>query len=90
MESRKNKLLAKHKVNKEKIPDSLFKYSSINEKFISALEEKKIWFSNPKIFNNSFDCKINSEYTKSSLNLKNILQNIVRNTLLSQKKSGQN
>ncbi len=42
MESKKNKLLAKYKVNKEKIPNSLFKYSSINEKFISALEEEKI------------------------------------------------
>ncbi len=64
MESRKNRLLAKYKVNKEDIPKSLFKYYAINSNLTDALEKSSIWFSNPRIFNDPFDCNINSNYTE--------------------------
>jgi len=37
-------------------PKRLFKYSTINDNFISALTAGKLWFSPPRYFDDPFDC----------------------------------
>ena len=41
----------------------LYKYSSVNEYTINALEEGYLWFSKPLDFNDPYDCLININYS---------------------------
>lgn len=66
-----------------KIPDSLFKYYSINEYNLDAIKNGYFFLSNPKEFNDPFDCSrnfiienrkdfIDGQYVPSLNNVKNI------------------
>jgi hypothetical protein len=43
-------------IPKEGIPESIFKYSTINKHLESSLREGYLWFSKPSDFNDPFDC----------------------------------
>lgn len=40
---------------------SIYKYNAFNENLLDSLRESYIWFSNPKTFNDPFDCNITIE-----------------------------
>lgn len=42
----------------EKIPETLLKYYKCDQFSLSVLKDKKIWASNPQMFNDPFDCAI--------------------------------
>jgi hypothetical protein len=53
----------------KKIPKSLFRFRSWKDHSIKEISENKIWLSNPRTFNDPYDCFVTADYKKVVLSL---------------------
>ena len=44
--------------NGDKVPRYLYRYLSIDEKLIASIKEQYLWFTDPVIFNDPYDCNL--------------------------------
>jgi hypothetical protein len=48
----------------ERIPKSLFRFRAWNDYTLKEISENKIWLSNPRLFNDPYDCFVSADYKK--------------------------
>ncbi len=52
-----------------KLPKSLFRFRAWKDYSLKEISENKIWLSNPRTFNDPYDCSVSADYKKVVLSL---------------------
>ncbi|NHI00822.1 DUF2971 domain-containing protein [Oceanimonas sp. MB9] len=68
----------------EHLPRKLYKYRSVNEYSLKNLEEGSIWLSDPKSFNDPYDCSFHHEVELDSDNADSVLSRAHEHSLISE------
>lgn len=66
----------------ENIPSMLYKYRSINESSLKNLEDDTIWLSDPKNFNDPYDCSFHHKVEMDIGNADSVLSMLFKHGLL--------